>query len=89
MCLTDNNFKNLPSGDVVDKLLHEWSIRKLVGTTDANGFFEASLFHGNYKVKINHPAAIMGSSLSHSFKVTPSDSSAQTAMLISSSFCMN
>ncbi|KAK4284473.1 hypothetical protein QN277_001301 [Acacia crassicarpa] len=25
MCLTDNNFNNLPTGDVVDKLLQEWS----------------------------------------------------------------
>lgn len=88
-CLTDDNFKNLPSCGVVNKILHERSIRKLVGTTDANGFFEASLSLGNYKVKINHPATIMDSSLSHSFEVTPNDLSGRTAMLISSSFYIN
>ena len=44
-----------------------------------NRFFEASFSHDNYKVKINHPAAIMDSSLSHSFEVTPNDLSGQTA----------
>lgn len=82
-CLTDDNFKNLPSGGVVNKLLHEQSIRKLVGTTDANGFFEASLSHGNQKVKINFPAATMDSSLFHSSEVTPNDLSGQTVILIS------
>ncbi|XP_054823057.1 endo-1,4-beta-xylanase 5-like [Prosopis cineraria] len=56
MCLTDNNFKNLPTGDVVDKLLREWGFNtKLKGTTDANGLFEANLFHGDYQVKVTHP----------------------------------
>ncbi|TXG64104.1 hypothetical protein EZV62_011098 [Acer yangbiense] len=54
MCLTDNNFKNLPTGDVVDKLLKEWGSKAAAaaGTTDANGFFKASLFHGDYQVKM-------------------------------------
>lgn len=56
MCLTDNNFNNLKTGDVVDKLLHEWGWEGFIaGTTDANGFFETSLFHGDYHVKIKHP----------------------------------
>ncbi|XP_054824891.1 endo-1,4-beta-xylanase 5-like [Prosopis cineraria] len=56
MCLTDNNFWNLPTGDVVDKLLHEWGFNtKLKGATDPNGLFEASLFHGDYQVKVTHP----------------------------------
>ncbi|XP_065871864.1 endo-1,4-beta-xylanase 5-like [Euphorbia lathyris] len=58
MCLTDNNFKNLPTGDVVDKLLHEWGgLKELFGSTDLNGFFETSLSHGDYHVKIHHPSA--------------------------------
>ncbi|TXG64099.1 hypothetical protein EZV62_011093 [Acer yangbiense] len=54
MCLTDNNFKNLPTGDVVDKLLKEWGSKAAAaaGTTDANGFFKASLFHGDYQAKM-------------------------------------
>ncbi|CAI0470540.1 unnamed protein product [Linum tenue] len=58
MCLTDNNFRNLPTGDVVDKLLHEWGGGReasVVGETDANGYLEASLFHGDYNVSIVHP----------------------------------
>ena len=52
MCLTDNNFKNLPTGDVVDKLFKEWGISQaLEGTTDDDGFFEGSLFHGDYQIK--------------------------------------
>ncbi|CAI9104265.1 OLC1v1002901C1 [Oldenlandia corymbosa var. corymbosa] len=55
MCLTDNNFKNLPTGDVVDKFLGEWKMLDgLTGTTDANGYFETSLHHGDYQVQINH-----------------------------------
>ncbi|KAF2294409.1 hypothetical protein GH714_010671 [Hevea brasiliensis] len=58
MCLTDNNFKNLPTGDVVDKLLaRQIAVKSLAGRTDGNGFFEASLSHGIYSVKIHHPSA--------------------------------
>ncbi|KAJ9175133.1 hypothetical protein P3X46_013715 [Hevea brasiliensis] len=58
MCLTDNNFKNLPTGDVVDKLLaRRIAVKSLAGRTDGNGFFEASLSHGVYSVKIHHPSA--------------------------------
>lgn len=54
MCLTDNNFKNLPTGDVVDKLFKEWGINgfSLDTTTDAHGFIHASLFHGDYQLNI-------------------------------------
>ncbi|CAI9113564.1 OLC1v1014189C1 [Oldenlandia corymbosa var. corymbosa] len=60
MCLTDNNFKNLPTGNVVDKLLGEWKLLEgLTGTTDSNGYFETSLYHGNYQVRINfHPLGL-------------------------------
>ncbi|EXC31477.1 Endo-1,4-beta-xylanase C [Morus notabilis] len=73
MCLTDNNFKNLPTGDVVDKLMHEWGYQNRVvlsGTTDASGFYETSLFHGDYEVKISHPEVI-SSSFSQSLNVAP------------------
>uniref|UniRef100_A0A0D3FF40 GH10 domain-containing protein n=1 Tax=Oryza barthii TaxID=65489 RepID=A0A0D3FF40_9ORYZ len=57
MCLTDNNFKNLPAGDVVDKLIWEWKTRSHVGVADADGYYETELFHGDYKVTVTHPAA--------------------------------
>ncbi|PIA51228.1 hypothetical protein AQUCO_01100219v1, partial [Aquilegia coerulea] len=56
MCLTDSNFKNYPTGDVVDKLLHEWTHNNLAEVrTDSNGFFETSLYHGDYDVTLIHP----------------------------------
>uniref|UniRef100_A0A0D9VQV8 GH10 domain-containing protein n=1 Tax=Leersia perrieri TaxID=77586 RepID=A0A0D9VQV8_9ORYZ len=57
MCLTDNNFRNNPAGDVVDKLIWEWRTRSHVGIADADGYYEAELFHGDYKVTVTHPAA--------------------------------
>ncbi|CAN1167753.1 Endo-1,4-beta-xylanase 5 [Linum perenne] len=58
MCLTDNNFRNLPTGDVVDKLLQEWgrghSPVVVAGKTDDDGYLETSLFHGDYEVTISH-----------------------------------
>ncbi|XP_050369336.1 endo-1,4-beta-xylanase 5-like [Argentina anserina] len=61
MCLTDNNFKNLPTGDVVDKLLSEWGLKAgftSSATTDANGVFETSLPHGDYEVQISDPKSV-------------------------------
>ncbi|VVA30118.1 PREDICTED: endo-1 4-beta-xylanase [Prunus dulcis] len=65
MCLTDNNFKNLPTGDVVDKLIHEFGLTSGLasGMTDPNGFFEASLFQGDYEVKITNPSVANFSSV--------------------------
>ncbi|PKA59901.1 Adenylyl-sulfate kinase, chloroplastic [Apostasia shenzhenica] len=57
MCLTDNNFRNLPTGDVVDKLIGEWRSEKIVATTDDDGFFKAHLFHGEHEIEISHPSA--------------------------------
>ncbi|KAM6540892.1 hypothetical protein CsatB_005339 [Cannabis sativa] len=77
MCLTDNNFKNLPTGDVVDKLMAEWGFLNDVVTGQANafGFYDASLFHGDYQVRVAHPTQFKNSffstTTSHSFKVTP------------------
>ncbi|KAL7125222.1 hypothetical protein ABFS83_14G102800 [Erythranthe nasuta] len=56
MCLTDGNFKNLATGDVVDKVIYKWThAANTPATTDSNGFFETSLYHGEYEVKVNHP----------------------------------
>lgn len=71
MCLTDNNFKNLPAGDVVDKFIKELKHDNLIGTTDSLGHFQASLYHGDYEAKINHPAILGSSSAAMKFKVAP------------------
>ncbi|XP_015689806.1 endo-1,4-beta-xylanase 5-like [Oryza brachyantha] len=67
MCLTDNEFNNLPQGDVVDRLITEWSTAPRTGTTDAEGFFQADLAHGEYKVTVTHPS--LNTSVSQSVKV--------------------
>ncbi|XP_057965324.1 endo-1,4-beta-xylanase 5-like [Malania oleifera] len=70
MCLTDNDFKNLATGDVVDKLISEWTHGGfLPANTDAQGFFETSLFHGDYQVAVTMNMMNMNSSISRSFKV--------------------
>ncbi|XP_054788151.1 endo-1,4-beta-xylanase 5-like [Prosopis cineraria] len=81
MCLTDNNFKNLPTGDVVDKLLQEWRDSELIaGNTDTKGFFEASLSHGHYHVKVTHPVMNNNFASFQYLKVMPAAESLQTAM---------
>ncbi|KAK8562817.1 hypothetical protein V6N12_010886 [Hibiscus sabdariffa] len=65
MCLTDNDFRNLATGNVVDNLLRQWRSEALFGSTDSEGFFEASLFHGDYEVNITH-----SSSSSVTFQIT-------------------
>ena len=70
MHLTDDNFKNLPTGDVVDKLIDEWRPANIAGATNKDGFFEVSLFHGDYDVTVSHP--LRNSSMrTHSLKVVP------------------
>lgn len=83
MCLTDNNFKNLPTGDVVDKLLHEWGLEGINGKIDGNGFYKTSLFHGDYQIKVSHPT-LNSSFLSQSLSVEPQvdDESLQTTLLL-------
>ncbi|KAE9620300.1 putative endo-1,4-beta-xylanase [Lupinus albus] len=56
ICLVDKNFKNLPGGNVVDKLLREWGSKKVSGITNHNGTHEVTLFHGDYEVTITDPA---------------------------------
>lgn len=71
MCLTDNNFRNLATGDVVDRLRNAFVVAESSnGTTDSNGFFETSLFHGEYDAKITHPN---GDSHLKTISLTPSE----------------
>ncbi|KAI3497391.1 hypothetical protein L1887_39964 [Cichorium endivia] len=51
MCLTDNDFRNLPTGDVVDKIIREFFGAVATATTDADGYYETSLIHGDYEVR--------------------------------------
>ncbi|KAF1896470.1 hypothetical protein Lal_00034168 [Lupinus albus] len=81
ICLVDNNFNNLPGGDVVDKLLREWGIKNISGTTDQNGFLRTSLFHGDYIVEINHPSK-KNHNLSKHLKVIPNDDSKKTSQFL-------
>ncbi|KAF5951838.1 hypothetical protein HYC85_009782 [Camellia sinensis] len=80
MCLTDNNFRNLPTGDAVDRLISEWSHSGLsAGTTDSNGHFKTRLFHGDYEVTITHPNMV-NSSVTRKFKVAPIKKSQQKSL---------
>lgn len=76
MCLTDNNFNNLPTGDVVDELLKEWGGggQVLSGTTGPDGAFEAMLFHGDYEVRVTQPGA-NSSYVASGFEVAPTETS--------------
>jgi hypothetical protein len=80
ICLVDKNFKNLPAGNVVDKLIYEWGRAKISGTTDQSGILEVSLFHGDYKMEINHPIKKNYSTIHH-LQVLPKDESNKTAQL--------
>ncbi|VFR01585.1 unnamed protein product [Cuscuta campestris] len=80
MCLTDNSFKNLPTGDVVDGVLRAMSSQGLAGTTAADGYFEASLFHGDYQVMVEHPS--LEKPTVHRLEVAPTDAAAETQRMI-------
>ena len=54
MCLTDNNFHNLPAGDVVDKLLKEWQTGEIGGQTDDHGSYSFFGFLGEYQVTVRY-----------------------------------
>ncbi|KAK2994247.1 hypothetical protein RJ640_029176 [Escallonia rubra] len=54
MCLTDNNLRNLPAGDVVDKLLKEWQTGVVGGQTDDHGSFSFDGFLGEYIVTASY-----------------------------------
>lgn len=50
MCLTDDNFRNLPAGDVLDKLLQQWRTCGVEGVTDQHGSFSFLGFLGEYRI---------------------------------------
>ncbi|KAL7125219.1 hypothetical protein ABFS83_14G102600 [Erythranthe nasuta] len=78
MCLTDNNFRNLATGNIVDKVMNQWThAADLPGPTDSNGIFETSLYHGEYEVKINHPNGDAVSDL-HEINLLPNDKAQDT-----------
>ncbi|GKV24030.1 hypothetical protein SLEP1_g33692 [Rubroshorea leprosula] len=54
MCLTDDKFRNLPAGDVVDKLLKEWYTHEVNGQTDEHGSFSFSGFLGEYRIVVKY-----------------------------------
>lgn len=66
MCLTDNNFKNLATGDVVDNFIAELTHE----LPDSNHVFGASLPHGEYEIKITNTNGD-GSSVSRNIDVVP------------------
>ncbi|CAA0812383.1 Glycosyl hydrolase family 10 protein [Striga hermonthica] len=71
MCLTDNNFKNLATGDVVDNFISYLTHNAdSPGSTDSNGIYEKSLFHGEYEVTVQHPNGV---SSSRQIDVVPRD----------------
>ncbi|XP_058190888.1 endo-1,4-beta-xylanase 5 isoform X1 [Rhododendron vialii] len=54
MCLTDNDFNNLPAGNVVDKLLKEWQTGPEQGQTDEHGAYGFYGFLGEYQVTVTY-----------------------------------
>ncbi|XP_051132506.1 endo-1,4-beta-xylanase 5-like [Andrographis paniculata] len=71
MCLTDNNFKNLPTGDVVDKFkVNFLPTNEIQLTTDFSGYVEASLFHGDYELVATHSTSAHQISTMHKFDVS-------------------
>ncbi|KAJ4796310.1 hypothetical protein LUZ62_047556 [Rhynchospora pubera] len=68
MCLTDNDFKNHPVGDLVDSLIKEWKTHA-EGTTASDGSIQATLSSGDYEVKVNHPSS--DAPTVHQIKVDP------------------
>ncbi|KAK7258048.1 hypothetical protein RIF29_32447 [Crotalaria pallida] len=73
ICLVDQNFKNLPGGDVVDKLLREWGrYTQESGITNQNGILEASLFYGDYDVTVTDPS-MKNNNVTQHVQVLPTD----------------
>lgn len=82
MCLTDNDFKNLPTGDVVDDFISHLKPQELIGTTNHNGYFETSLYHGDYEVIIKH-SSIKDQSFSQKINVAQNKGSSTLMMNLS------
>ncbi|EOA16340.1 hypothetical protein CARUB_v10004489mg [Capsella rubella] len=68
MCLTDDKFRNLPAGDVVDQKLVEWKTGGVKATTDDHGSLTFYGFLGEYSVGIVY----QGKSVSTTFSLSRS-----------------
>ncbi|GAB4853424.1 hypothetical protein Ancab_017615 [Ancistrocladus abbreviatus] len=68
MCLTDIHFQNTPNGDVVDKLIDEWSSKAMEVASNHEGSSETLLFLGDYEVTVMVPG--VKSSMTFDLKVT-------------------
>ncbi|XP_058105747.1 endo-1,4-beta-xylanase 5 isoform X2 [Magnolia sinica] len=64
MCLTDNNLRNLPAGNVVDQLLQEWETGVVTGQTDDHGAYIFNGFLGEYMVSVQYENKTANSTLS-------------------------
>ncbi|CAN6481320.1 unnamed protein product [Victoria cruziana] len=64
MCLTDNDLRNLPPGDAVDRLLQEWFTGQVAGQTDGHGCFDFEGFLGDYDLSAAYGSKIVNSTLS-------------------------
>ncbi|PKA51051.1 hypothetical protein AXF42_Ash007708 [Apostasia shenzhenica] len=55
MCLTGDDLRNLPAGEVVDRLLGEWETTETgAETTDERGTYSFHGFLGEYKVAVSY-----------------------------------
>ncbi|XP_011002036.1 PREDICTED: uncharacterized protein LOC105109135 isoform X1 [Populus euphratica] len=66
--LADEDFKNTPAGDVVDKLIDEWKFQKTEIKADGKGTIEIPLFHGDYNITVKDP--VSSSLTAFSYKMT-------------------
>ncbi|KAL2937128.1 Anti-sigma-I factor RsgI6 [Bienertia sinuspersici] len=64
MCLTNTDFRNLPAGDMVDKLLEEWQTKNIQGVTDQLGSFSFHGFLGEYNIVVKYQNRITNLSFS-------------------------
>ncbi|XP_062201535.1 endo-1,4-beta-xylanase 4-like [Phragmites australis] len=80
MCLTDNNFKNLPVGSLVDKLIAEWKMHRTVATTDEKGVVGLDLPHGEYNFTLTHRS--LKAATIHNVRVDATSSASDHAITI-------
>ncbi|EXB93634.1 hypothetical protein L484_018019 [Morus notabilis] len=78
--LTDIYFRNTPAGDVVDKLIQEWSSEILETKTDSKGYIDVSLFYGDYDVSVKQP--LTNTSPTMSLRITRDNPQANVKVLI-------
>ncbi|XP_010431807.1 PREDICTED: uncharacterized protein LOC104716145 [Camelina sativa] len=64
MCLTDDKFRNLPAGDMVDQKLIEWKTGEVKATTDDHGTSSFDGFLGEYRVGIIYQGKTVNTSFS-------------------------